>query len=161
MCGAPTAACCARPADAAFAACRCISKSSPAHCKGQEAAAHSTSLPGTFAAHCLCKRPVQFLLYRSVARLHAVRNSSPAPAQVQAVAPETKQLEDSYALPGKPAYESVPHMYATCLLNVSMCSLCCAWQRDASSGQASSEVSTLGWRVCAGGPRLPRSMRRR
>ena len=54
-----------------------------------------------------------------------VDNFPPVPAQMQAVVPETKQLEDSYALPGKPAYESVPHMYATCLMP-STCSLCCA-----------------------------------
>lgn len=34
------------------------------------------------------------------------------PAQMQAIVPPTKQLEDSYALPGKSAYESVPSMCA-------------------------------------------------
>ncbi|KAK9834180.1 hypothetical protein WJX81_006227 [Elliptochloris bilobata] len=36
-----------------------------------------------------------------------------APAcQMQAIVPPTKQLEDSYALPGKSAHESVPHMWS-------------------------------------------------
>jgi len=38
--------------------------------------------------------------------------------QMQAIVPQTKQLEDSYALPGKSAYESVPSMCASAHLRL-------------------------------------------
>ena len=119
-------ACCAGPAFGASAACTCISESCPAHSKGQEAAVYSSSMPGVFPRSLDKHLTSGALSTWSVARLHAnVFLFLPLPTQMQAVVPETKQLEDSYALPGKPAYESVPHMCATCHMP-SMRLLCCA-----------------------------------